>query len=91
LDLGAPVPNPFRLDTRVDFVLPEAEPVRLHVYDLHGRRVRLLPSASLPAGRHRLVWNGKNDSGRPAPSGVYLLQLEAGGRRFLAGRAVLLR
>ncbi|MBC7185585.1 MAG: T9SS type A sorting domain-containing protein [Calditrichaeota bacterium] len=44
------------------------------VYDLLGRRVRLVARGPFEAGRHRLSWDGKDSSGRPVPSGVYLVQ-----------------
>jgi len=35
----------------------------------------------LDAGEHRLDWDGRTDSGSTATSGVYLVRLEAAGRR----------
>ena len=77
--------------TSIGFDLPAASPVRLVVYDVLGRRVRTLredPSAG--PGRFRVVWDGADDQGRPAASGVYLLRLTAGPDRA-SGRVVLLR
>ena len=50
--------------------------------------VRDLSTALLPAGRHEVPWDGRDRSGRPSPSGVYLYKLEAGGQ-MLAGRMTL--
>jgi hypothetical protein len=55
-----------------------------------GRRVRGLIDRPLLAGRHRAVWDGRDDRGRPVASGVYWLQLEVGGERRLV-RAVRVR
>jgi len=41
----------------------------------------------LPAGRHDRVWNTDDDGGRPLPSGVYFMRLEAGANQ--AQRRVL--
>jgi hypothetical protein len=90
LALGPPVPNPFNPETRISFDLPAAGAAGLEAYDVRGRRVRTLWSGPLPAGRHRITWDGLSDTGQPVASGIYLLRLEAGGR-VLAGRAVLLR
>ena len=89
--LRDPWPNPFNGATSIAFDLPAASPVRLVVYDVLGRRVRTLredPSAG--PGRFRVVWDGADDQGRPAASGVYLLRLTAGPDRA-SGRVVLLR
>ena len=51
----------------------------LTVYDLQGRLVReLVAGEVLTAGSHRVVWDGRDRRGRPAPSGVYLVQGRSG-------------
>jgi flagellar hook assembly protein FlgD len=51
----------------------------LTVYDVAGRLVRtLLGNQKIEAGRHQVVWNGKNDSGRTVAPGVYYYRLQAG-------------
>lgn len=87
--LAPPVPNPFNLETQMTLVLAEAARVRLIVNDVSGRRVRALEAGPLPAGTHRLVWDGRNDAGKRVTSGTYLLRLEAGARTLIE-RAVLL-
>jgi hypothetical protein len=71
-------PNPFRSQTRVAYSLAEPGPVKLSVYDLQGRLVRSLLEASPASGERSLVWNGRDDLGRPVPSGVYFLQMASG-------------
>jgi hypothetical protein len=89
-DLGAPAPNPFNPYTRFELALPAAEPVRVAIFDVHGRRVRVLLDGPMPAGRHRLSWDGADSRGRPMPSGVYWIRLVgASGERV--ARAVLVR
>jgi len=51
---------------------------RLAVFDAMGRKVFSAPSASLPAGRSALRWDGLDDEGRPCPSGVYVAVVRAG-------------
>ena len=72
-------PNPFNPMTVVSFALPRDARVRAEVYDLAGRRIKVLLDASLPAGPQRIVWDGRDSSGRHAPSGRYLLRLAADG------------
>ncbi|UCE02298.1 MAG: hypothetical protein JSW67_13770 [Candidatus Latescibacterota bacterium] len=71
-------PNPFNPGTRIAFDLPGATstPVRLAVYDIHGRRVKLLLQATLRPGPHAVDWNGHDDLGRPTGSGVYVVRLQ---------------
>lgn len=73
-------PNPFNPETRIRFQLPTEGEVELTVHNLAGARVRRLAAGQLAAGTHELRWDGRNDEGLPAASGVYLLQLNWQGR-----------
>jgi hypothetical protein len=71
-------PNPFNPVTTISYDLPVPGTVTLTVYDVAGKRVRTLVAAeSLEAGRHQAVWNGRDDTGRFAPAGVYFYRLDA--------------
>jgi hypothetical protein len=74
--LLANVPNPFNPQTTIHFDLARPGAVRLSVFDLSGRLVRTLEESSLPVGSHQRVWQGRDNSGRQAPSGAYYLRLE---------------
>ncbi len=74
-------PNPFNPTTTLVYEMPAAGTARLTILDPAGRRVRTLVSGRREAGRHREVWDGRDDGRRRLPSGVYLCRLEAGGRR----------
>ena len=83
-------PNPFNPATTIPFALPEAAAVSLAVYDLRGREIRRLVQDRLPAGYHRIIWDGCDATGRVLPSGIYLVIMKAPGiiRRM---KALLLR
>lgn len=68
-------PNPFNPVTTIEFGLPSQELVRLSVYNILGQEVVTLVNEILPAGHHRMVWNGKNKLGRDVASGVYVYTL----------------
>jgi hypothetical protein len=77
--LIAAVPNPFNPLTRIRYELREASNVRLTVYNLAGRRIRVLrDGVAEPAGQHEATWDGRSDTGRAMPSGTYLYRLEVG-------------
>lgn len=69
-------PNPFNPQTTLRFEIPAAGRVQLEVFDARGRRVARLQDAALPAGSHETTWDGRDDAGQPAPSGVYFARLE---------------
>ena len=74
-------PNPFNPATTIRFELAEPGSVRLRIHDARGRLVRDLLSADLAAGVHSREWDGRDDAGRPLPSGVYFCRSEAAGRQ----------
>jgi hypothetical protein len=72
-------PNPFRAGRATTMVLALAseERVTARVFDVAGRRVATLLDQVLPAGSHRLQWEGRGDDGRLRSAGVYFLKLES--------------
>ncbi len=84
-------PNPFNPSTAISFDLADDGPVRLHVYDLSGRRLRTLLDGTVGAGyNHQVIWDGRDDAGNDLPSGVYFLRLRADSR-MESMRLVLLK
>ena len=71
-------PNPFNPATTIAFDLPLSSRVTLEVFDITGRLVRTLVDGQMPAGRHRVIWDGRGEAGQPVASGVYLYRLQAG-------------
>jgi hypothetical protein len=67
-------PNPFNPMTTIEISIPDRASHRtsLVIYDLRGRKVRILIDGELEPGRHSITWDGRNDDGAKAPSGVYL-------------------
>ncbi|MGD8393838.1 MAG: FlgD immunoglobulin-like domain containing protein [Candidatus Eiseniibacteriota bacterium] len=79
LDQNAP--NPFNPHTVIRYELFRAAPIRLLVYDISGRLLRVLIDRRLAApGAHSTAWDGRDDAGHDAPSGAYLCRLVAGDR-----------
>jgi parallel beta-helix repeat protein len=87
--LGPAIPNPITDAARFQFGIARGGRVRLEIYDIAGRRVRRLVDEDRPPGQYELRWQGTDDSGRRAPTGVYLVRLTAPGFRAVR-TAVLL-
>jgi hypothetical protein len=75
--LARAVPNPFNPRTRISFSIAEAGRVRLKIYDVSGRLVRILVDETMGAGEHAVIWNGEDRSGSRVSSGVYYYRLES--------------
>lgn len=67
--------NPSRGATRVELGLPRAMPCRLALFDIAGRRRRVLLDETVPAGTRALTWDGRDDAGQALVSGYYVLRL----------------
>jgi hypothetical protein len=81
-------PNPFNPATSIAFALPERSHVRLDVYNILGQRVRILVDDMLLPGYHNVVFDGRDGSGHPLASGVYLYMLKA--NRFAQSKKMVL-
>jgi hypothetical protein len=77
--LAQNVPNPFNPATQIAFETPADGPVNLTVYNLLGQRVRVLVDERRVAGRYVATWDGRDELGRPAATGLYLYRLTAPG------------
>jgi hypothetical protein len=77
--LGQNYPNPFNPSTTIEFSLPRAAWVNLSIYNVLGQQVRTVVDEYLGAGLKAVVWDGRNENGRQAASGVYFYKMSAGG------------
>jgi hypothetical protein len=84
------VPNPTRDAESVAFDLPVDADVRARLYDARGRLVRDLGPKRYVAGRHLLLWDGKDKDGIVPPSGMYFVRLSTLGKDF-SGKFVLVK
>lgn len=87
LSLG---PNPSRGSSIVRYMLPSKENIKLRIYTISGRVVRTLIDGETNGGSGTAVWDGRDDLGREAPSGVYFARLETE-RERRAVKLLLLR
>jgi len=74
--LYAATGNPFYPATTLRFDIPAAgSRVELGIFTANGRRVRSLLAKIMPAGRHAILWDGRDDAGRSVSSGTYFGRL----------------
>jgi hypothetical protein len=72
-------PNPFNSATNVEFTLGRTEQVSVRIFNVNGQMIRSLVSAPVSAGTHRVIWDGRDERGEQAPTGVYVCRLDAHG------------
>jgi len=83
-------PNPFNGSTQIRYQLDQPARVQLEIYNLQGQRVRTLVDQVGEAGFHQISWDGADELGREAASGVYFCRLRAGDQ-FRVRRMLYLR
>jgi plastocyanin len=77
-ELGQNYPNPFNPETVISYSLPEQKAVTVKIYNASGQAIRTLFDGVRPEGRHDIVWDSRDDSGRKSPSGLYICRVKAG-------------
>ena len=70
-------PNPFNPTTTIRYALPRDARVTVSVYNILGQLVNELVNDVQSAGYYTVNWNGRNQSGLQAATGVYLYRIEA--------------
>jgi hypothetical protein len=67
-------PNPFNAGTSIGFFTAGGE-ATLQVFDLTGSLVRTLADGAYESGYHTVTWDGRDEDGNEAASGVYFYRL----------------
>ena len=70
-------PNPFNAGTVISFALPEASHVKVTVFNVLGQTVNVLADEEMSAGMQRVPWDGRDQNGNAASSGVYFYRINA--------------
>lgn len=83
-------PNPFNPNTTINYYMPTAQNVELAIYNITGQKIKSLVNGKQSAGNHQIQWDGRNDNGELAASGVYIYRLQAGSE-VLTRKMALLR
>ena len=66
--------NPFHTSTVLRFTTQTAGLVTVRVFNARGQLVRTLAEEVFSSGRHEIPWDGRDNQGLDAPSGIYYAQ-----------------
>ncbi|HQJ74094.1 MAG TPA: T9SS type A sorting domain-containing protein [Bacteroidota bacterium] len=73
-------PNPFNPSTTITYSLPAKSTINLKIYNALGQEVVSLVNNEIQeAGKYKVVWNGKDATGKTMATGVYFYSLKAEG------------
>ncbi len=84
ISLAQNYPNPFNPSTTITFSIPSEMVCNLDVYNIRGQKVKTLLNENRMAGRHSVVWDGKDANGRSVSSGVYFYRLTTPNRTHIS-------
>jgi len=88
-------PNPFSSNTTISFNVEQTSLfVNLEIYNIKGQKVKTLECFNSFEAKATeslsITWNGKNDFGKPAKSGIYFLKLRTGNSSIMR-KMILIR
>ncbi len=84
-------PNPFNNSTTLRFAIPRESQVKLEIFNILGQRVRSLSNEKRKSGIHEVSWDGLNDNGQSAATGVYIYRMKAEDAFVKSRKMLLLR
>jgi len=71
-------PNPFSKKTTFQFMLTQAEKIKIDILDMAGNNVKVLLDNYQHAGKHIITWDGKNNMGNTLHNGIFICRLQHG-------------
>jgi hypothetical protein len=68
-------PNPFNPETNIEFNINQPGKVKIEVFNIRGQLIDTILDEYKPAGKHTIIWDGKNQYDQPMGSGVYMYRI----------------
>ncbi|NOZ61723.1 MAG: T9SS type A sorting domain-containing protein, partial [Calditrichaeota bacterium] len=94
-EICAPYPNPFNMETKIKLEIPESGLLFAAIYNIRGQKLITLSDDQVMAGEKVMLWNGRDEYGSEASSGIYLLKVVYRGenqqRTSLTKRLILMK
>jgi M6 family metalloprotease-like protein len=81
-------PNPFNPITHLQYTVKAAETVSIDIFNVRGQLIRSYSARHAKAGQYRIIWDGKDQHGRDASSGVYMYRMTSG--KYAASKKMIL-
>jgi hypothetical protein len=81
-------PNPFNPTTTIKFTTANTVNTKIVIYNIKGQKVKTLANNRFNAGTHQVLWNGKDENGKPVTSGIYFYKMNSG--KFISTKKMIL-
>ena len=90
LSLDGNYPNPFNPITTIRYGLPQPREVRVSVVNILGQEITELVNGWRDMGRHEVIWQGVDGSGKAVATGMYFTVL-SDGNKIIVQKMLLLK
>ena len=85
-------PNPFHSSTTISFSTTNShENALIEIYNIKGQRIREIGVRNEEIGMNRIVWDGRDNSGKSVSSGIYFYQLQIDKKTVASRKCILIR
>lgn len=84
-------PNPFNPETMIHYSVKNGSQVQIDIYNIKGQRVLQLINKEMPAGTYQAVWDGRDQYGEKAGSGVYFCVLKVNQQKIDTIKMLLIK
>lgn len=84
-------PNPFSSSTQILYKVSRDTKIELAIYNLFGQKIKELVNEEKPLGTHSVIWDGRNETGSLATTGIYFCRIVKGGNETQIKRVILNR
>jgi flagellar hook assembly protein FlgD len=68
-------PNPFNPSTTIEYQIPAEGNVEVRIFTINGQLIRTFKNVHTSSGSHSVTWDGNNEAGQSAASGLYIYQV----------------
>jgi hypothetical protein len=84
-------PNPMKTYTTIRFSIPKnIKKVELKIYNIKGQKIKIFSNIQInKSPNQQIIWNGKDDSGKPVANGIYFYKLTAGEKNITKKMLIL--
>ncbi len=83
-------PNPFNPSTTIEYSLSETGMANLAIYSITGQKVRELVAGIIPAGKHSIFWDGRDQAEKAVSGGIYFCRMKCGAQ-VVCGKMLFLK
>jgi len=84
-------PNPFNPLTTIKLKAQPNTHVELDIFNIAGKKVKVFNLTTDTSGNGSVTWDGKDDNGKPMPSGIYFITLLKKGKIIAKSKVAIVR